>query len=139
MFQIRPLQEDVSYDELIAEGEWDCTLRATEYEGVLMILYLDCTDGGVEVAAERTTIGIEANPNPSWREFAAGLAVTYSWRVTTHGWGYYWWARLARDDGAVLLNAYLTGEELAQTIMETVTRIDEFRAIFTELIEQYRA
>lgn len=34
---------------------------------------------------------------------------------------------------------YLTGEEVTQTIMGTVAGIDEFQAIFTDLIEKYRA
>ena len=37
------------------------------------------------------------------------------------------------------VQTYRTGEEVTQTIMDTVAGIDEFRAIFTELIEKYRA
>ena len=37
------------------------------------------------------------------------------------------------------VQTYLTGEEVHQAIMATVAKMDQFRAIFTELIEQYRA
>ena len=34
---------------------------------------------------------------------------------------------------------YLTGDEVSQAIMEAAAKLDEFQAIFAELIEQYRA
>jgi tripartite-type tricarboxylate transporter receptor subunit TctC len=37
------------------------------------------------------------------------------------------------------VQVYLTGDEVNQTIMETVARLDEFRALFTDLILWYRA
>ena len=108
-FRISPLPEDGSYEELIAEGEWACAIRAPELKNALMVLHLDCEDAGVVVEQELARIAVGVSPNPTWSEFPAGLAVTYSWRVTTHPWGYYWWGRLTRSDGVILLNGYVTG------------------------------
>jgi tripartite-type tricarboxylate transporter receptor subunit TctC len=37
------------------------------------------------------------------------------------------------------VQTYRTGDEVAQTIMNTAAKLDQFQAIFTELIEKYRA
>jgi tripartite-type tricarboxylate transporter receptor subunit TctC len=37
------------------------------------------------------------------------------------------------------VQVYLTGDEVTQNIMDTVATMDQFRAIFTDLIEKYRA
>jgi hypothetical protein len=110
-FQLDPLPETGSSEPDISEGEWGCVIRAPEFENATMVLYLDCDAQMDSFDPIRFTLAITASPNPSWTEFAAGTSVIYSWRATTHGWGYYWWARLARPDGVPLLIAYLTGSE----------------------------
>jgi len=108
-FGIDPLPEGGTSEPDMSQGDWQCTIRAPELENSLMILYLDCDDQDPSTDLVAVQLSVDANPEPSWSEFGAGTEVTYAWRATTHGWGYYWWARLDRPDGTPLLIAYLTG------------------------------
>jgi hypothetical protein len=108
-FGIDPPPEGGATEPDMSEGQWQCTIRAPELENSLMILYLDCDDQDPSTDLVAVRLSVDANPEPSWSQFSAGTEVTYAWRATTHGWGYYWWARLDHPDGTPLLIAYLTG------------------------------
>jgi len=89
-------------------GTWDCVLRAQEFEGVMMLLHLDCTEGGELVSADwsRLALSFEGIPAPDFSAFSDGMSLKFDFSVSTNPWVEDQWVRVTREDGQVMFEGY---------------------------------
>ncbi len=90
------------------DGSWDCSLRAQELEGVMMLFHLDCTEGGelVSVDLSRIALSFDGIPLPDFSAFSNGMSLLLNFSVSTNPWVENQWVRMTREDGQVMFEGY---------------------------------